>query len=589
MIAHVFVDLDVPHLDHAFEYLIPGDLSEKVQVGSRVQVRFAGRRKTGWVTAVSPESSSGKKLLPVLRVIGPFPLVTEGVMRSAQYLASRYATNLKQILTFAVPTRAAHVEKEFADQEVQFEEDEEQPARSVATLFPRQMQEALVGTVKGLGERPFAAIVVPTAAATKMVAQWLKEAFPSLKIAQSSTEDTTAHRYRIHLQALCGQVNVVVGTRSAAWTPLPRGGSIIVWNSGDPRLREVRSPHLDALDIAVARSHTEGISLLSSAYARSLKDQVLLDSGWAKDTSPPRNENVGRIPRLQVFDWVEAERQGASGVGLLPSAAYDVIRKGLDAGPVLVQVPGPGYRSERTCPTCERRRDDRADCDDAFHLEPVRYLVGSDRLAEELQKAFKDVKVRVSSSTAGVLQEVSASPQIVVATASAEPQCRAGYGAVVIAGAHGLAYRDFLDAALEAERRWMDALALAGPRAPAMLIGTPPEVLEQSLVRWDSALLAKSELAVRAELGFPPAAWTVSVEGSEQSLHGCLSAVHAAGLQVQARPFKVERELFRVVLRVQPSQASQLMKALRAFQVRLSSEGAPLLIIDVNPTDLAAG
>ncbi len=589
-VAHVVVDLDVPHLDHPFEYSIPEDLRKQVRVGSRVQVRFAGRRKTGWVTSLASQQVSGKRLLPILRVIGPIPLLTRGILKTAEYLAARYATNLKQILAFALPTRSAHVDKEFQGKEVA-ESPQGVPSRAVASLYPRQMRDALVAAIRDLEGSPRAVVVLPTAAGAAMVRAWLEEAFPDLRVAQSTTEDTAAHRYRTHLAALCGEVDVVVGTRGSVWTPLPTGGTLILWDSGDTRLREVRSPHLDALDVAVARSHVEGVSLLSLGYARSVKDQLLVNSKWAEDTSPPREENLALLPKLRVFDWQESERVGAAGAGLLPQAAYDVIRRGLETGPVLVQVPGPGYRTEFTCPSCEGKRDaPNGACPDSFHAEPVRYRVGSDRLAEELAKAFPRVSVEVSSSTAGIKPAVEGGPRIVVATASAEPQPQEGYGAVVIAGAHALAYQDFLDAMVQAERRWMDALALSAPGAPAMLIASPPKVLEQSLVRWDPRLLANYELEVRGQLGFPPVAWVVVLTASKQTLEACLSRIASPQLVVMSPPHPVGEEgKSRAVVRVSTPHAPGRMRALRAFQVELSKDGRPLLVIDVNPGDLVAG
>lgn len=120
-----------------------------------------------------------------------------------------------------------------------------------------------------------------------------------------------------------------------------------------------------------------------------------------------------------------------------------------------------------------------------------------------------------------------------------------------------------------------------------MLIGSPPEVLEQSLVRWDPSLLANYELEVRGQLGFPPAAWVVALTASRGTLDACLESIANPAVVVAARPHPTgEAELFRAVVRVAASDATGLMRGLRAFQVELSKTGRPLLEIDVNPSDL---
>ena len=50
-IAHVAVSSGLAHLDRPFDYLIPDDLVDRVQVGVRVRVKLAGRLCDGVVVA----------------------------------------------------------------------------------------------------------------------------------------------------------------------------------------------------------------------------------------------------------------------------------------------------------------------------------------------------------------------------------------------------------------------------------------------------------------------------------------------------------------------------------------------------------
>jgi primosomal protein N' (replication factor Y) len=102
MIARVTLEFA---LRREFDYLIPPDLAEQIEVGSRVQVPLGARKVLGCVTALA-EDSGQTKLRPVLKVIGAQTLVTPKLLKLARWLAEYYCcapeTALKAILPEAV-------------------------------------------------------------------------------------------------------------------------------------------------------------------------------------------------------------------------------------------------------------------------------------------------------------------------------------------------------------------------------------------------------------------------------------------------------------------------------------------------------
>ena len=102
MIARVTLEIA---LRKEFDYTIPGELADQVEVGSRVQVPFGPRKVLGCVTAVA-ESSAHAKLKPILRIIGAQSLVTPNVLRLARWIGDYYCCApelaLKSVLPEAV-------------------------------------------------------------------------------------------------------------------------------------------------------------------------------------------------------------------------------------------------------------------------------------------------------------------------------------------------------------------------------------------------------------------------------------------------------------------------------------------------------
>src|SRR5579863_7843954 len=102
MIARVTLELA---LRREFDYLIPPELAQRIDVGSRVQVPFGSRKVLGCVTALV-EKSEHDRLRPILKVIGAQTLVTPKVLRLARWIGEYYCCPpeiaLKSVLPEAV-------------------------------------------------------------------------------------------------------------------------------------------------------------------------------------------------------------------------------------------------------------------------------------------------------------------------------------------------------------------------------------------------------------------------------------------------------------------------------------------------------
>ncbi|MGC3960883.1 MAG: primosomal protein N' [Verrucomicrobiota bacterium] len=106
MIARVTLEIA---LRKEFDYAIPPELADQVDVGSRVQVPFGPRKVMGVVTAVAEESAHAK-LKPILKVIGAQTLVTPKVLRLARWIADYYCCAPEIALKSVLPEAVRHEE-----------------------------------------------------------------------------------------------------------------------------------------------------------------------------------------------------------------------------------------------------------------------------------------------------------------------------------------------------------------------------------------------------------------------------------------------------------------------------------------------
>ncbi|ODT96631.1 MAG: primosome assembly protein PriA [Pseudonocardia sp. SCN 72-86] len=430
-----------------------------------------------------------------------------------------------------------------------------------------------------------------------------------------------AERYRRWLRVLRGEVRVVVGTRSAAFAPLADLGLVAVWDDGDDSHSEPRAPYPQVRDVLVVRAHAVGAALLVAGYARTAEAQLLVESGWANEIVADRGTLRAAMPRVTALEDTAGavSRDPDARVARIPAIAFEAARAALKAGrPVLVQVPRAGYVPWLSCGRCRESARCRhcagplalrsagpsgAGADGAPALPHCRWcgrvessfrcggcggralrasVTGSRRTAEELGRAFPGVGVRQSGGGIDVLAGVDAGPGIVVATPGAEPPAEGGYGAALLLDGWALLSRPDLRVAEETLRRWLAAAALVVPHGDGGRVVVVEEAgvpVVQALVRWDPAGHAASELAARAEVGFPPAVRMASVEGSAAAVKEIADAAERGGAEVLG-PVELEggppgeEPKERALLRVPRARGRGLAATLAAAQSTRSARKA---------------
>jgi primosomal protein N' (replication factor Y) len=107
VIARVTLELA---LGKEFDYLIPEELEDEVEVGTRVKVPFAHRQVLGCVTAVL-ESSPHAQLRPILKTIGRQSFVTPKILELARWMGDYYCCPPEIALKTVLP-EAVRKEKE---------------------------------------------------------------------------------------------------------------------------------------------------------------------------------------------------------------------------------------------------------------------------------------------------------------------------------------------------------------------------------------------------------------------------------------------------------------------------------------------
>jgi primosomal protein N' (replication factor Y) len=505
-VAQVLVDLPLAHLDRPFDYAVPVTMADTAVPGARVKVRFAGQDVDGFVIARTAESDHPGRLQPLRRVVSAEPVLAAEIADLVGEVAARYAGTRSDVLRLAVPARHATTEKatspEFTTPTARPDPaawsayqggpgllaaiggapDAGEPIRAVWTAGPGDDWSTLLAEAvlaASLGGRGVLVCVPDRRDVDRLDAALTRRLGAGAHVVLTA-DAGPAKRYAAFLALSRGAARIAIGTRAAAFAPVRDLGLVAIWDDGDDLHAEPRAPYPHAREVLLMRAQRTGATVIVGSHARSVEAEFLVRSGWAGEVTLPREELRRRVTVSVTGDSAfDLARDPAARTARLPREAFETIRAGLASGPVLVQTPRAGYATRLACEQCRtpalchvchgplRIVDPRrppecawcgavaadwtcADCGGRGLRAPV---VGEQRTAEELGRAFASTPVRTSSGER-VLAEVPAKPAIVVATPGAEPVVAGGYAAVVLLDTWLLLARDDLRAAEEALRRW---------------------------------------------------------------------------------------------------------------------------------------
>ena len=255
---------DVVGIDRAFDYFVPTSWeadgrAERVVVGSMVRIPLAGRRVDGWVTAIEVKPESGVRLVELVKLRGMGP--SSELLDLAGWAAWRWAGRRVAFLRAASPERmvAAAAKRRPRDPVPAGPRDVFDDAfdHGVATVRVAPDDDGL-GVALAACRRGDALILTADTSRARHLAVALRRAGVSVALAPDGW-------------AAAAGGATVVGTRSAAWMPMPDLAAVVVIDEHDERFKEERTPAWHAREVALERARRAGVPAVMTSAVPSLE------------------------------------------------------------------------------------------------------------------------------------------------------------------------------------------------------------------------------------------------------------------------------------------------------------------------------
>lgn len=687
---YLAVALDVP-LQGLFDY----SHVAPVAPGVRVRVTFGRRAMVGMVWAVRDEPGiPADRVRPIEAVLDDLPPMPADWLRLGEFAARYYHHPLGEVLLPALPpplrkpgaytgARSAGGPVSRADRRPRAAAARPPGIGSAAppSLTPGQLAAmdglqallagghgvALLHGVTGSGKTELylrlaqqvlaqgrqVLLLVPEINLTPQLEQVVEDRLRSSDVPHDSATPrrlailhsrlSEGDRLRGWLRAARGEADILLGTRLALMTPMPRLGLIIVDEEHDASYKQQDGLRYSARDLAVWRGHDLGIPVVLGSATPSLESWRRAQRGDYRLVSLPDRAQAQPLPDIRLVDTRRAQLEQ----GFTPQLLQALEARLEQGEQSLVFINRRGYAPVLRCTSCGWvSQCDRCTAHAVLHREAGRRAVlqchhcgdtqpvpracpecgdqdlqpmgrGTQRVEEFLAERFPKARIvridadatrRKGSAQALFAQVHAGDADILVGTQMvSKGHDFARLGLVVVLNADAMLFAQDFRAPERLFAQLMQVAGRAGRRnaGAQVLVQTdyPDQAVYQALCRHDYRSFAEAALAERQDLGLPPfssqalltaqAARLSDALDFLRSVRACAEALpESGGVRLyDAVPLRVVRvaRIERAQLLIESPQRGALHRLLRVLLPQVDGLAAGRALrwgIEVDPQEI---
>ena len=385
--ADVIIDISAPNLDRTFTYEIPEELSD-ITPGTPVMIPFGkgNNLKKGYVVGVGSTKPRGDFEIKKIDSVVKSGLVIEDELMALAYKMKRnYGGMLKDSLRTVIPVKTSVSKNRINIRKEAFPEitelKEMYPEGISPELKLNSEQEAAAGRIKsdmdsgkrdtyllfgvtGSGKTEVymdvishvikngkqVIVLIPEIALTYQTVSRFAKRFGK-RVAFSHSRMSKGERYLQSESAKKGEIDIMIGPRSALFTPFTNLGLIIVDEEHEGGYKSDVTPKYHAREVAEWRAEMCGASLVLGSATPSLDSYRRAEKGEITLLKLDHRATGATFPNTLIVDMREEMMRGNKSVISIP--LYERILKRLEnKEQVMLFLNRRGYSGAMTCRKC---------------------------------------------------------------------------------------------------------------------------------------------------------------------------------------------------------------------------------------------
>ena len=363
-------------LRFTLDYLFPKKYQATIQPGTRILVPLHKQQVVGVVLAITTESKLKlTKLKPALAVLDDTPLLPQTILDLLVWTSNYYHHPIGEVVSHALPSLLRNNPDKKEDNYnyresiktasnkapmIQLNTDQNQAIITIKKSLDK-FQPFLLDGVTGSGKTEiYLHVIADIIAANKQALVLVPEinltpqtiarftAHFAIPIAVFHSRLTPKERLLAWLMAKNGTAPIIIGTRSAIFTPLQNPGIIIIDEEHDLSFKQQSGLKYSARNLAIMRSKLENIPVVLGSATPSLESiHNVRHKRYIGLTLPKRAGNAIH-PSFHVVDMRNQKLRNGIAENLLPP-----IKKHLaNNGQILIFLNRRGFAPVLICHHC---------------------------------------------------------------------------------------------------------------------------------------------------------------------------------------------------------------------------------------------
>ncbi len=385
MYARVIIDITSEALDRAYTYHVPDGMS--LQAGDKVKVPFGTAKapRSGYILQLTTQADyAPERIKDILGKDEQAISVTDQLMQLAVWMSREYGTTLNQCLKTVLPVKrtvrrnARRIDPlaAYQDEDRGFTLNEEQNAAANAVIAglssgddiekaeevpPRYLLFGITGSGKTevylriieevLRRKRQVILLIPEISLTYQTVLRVSARFRG-RVAVMHSRMSLGERYEQYLRCARGEVDILVGPRSAVFAPFERLGLIIMDEEHEGAYKSETAPRYETREVARQRALLASCPMLYGSATPSLEIYTAALQGHVKLLRLTKRAHPGsRVSETEIADLREELLRGNRSVFsvVLRQQMEEALSRGEQ---IMLFMNRRGYSSFVSCRSC---------------------------------------------------------------------------------------------------------------------------------------------------------------------------------------------------------------------------------------------
>ena len=369
--------------------------NQQIIPGTRVAVKFGRINKLGIVIEVI--SKTDIKTKPIHMVLDDLPILSKTELKIFRWASNYYLHPIGEVISSFLPTNLRQTKNTFELETIASNREIIEQHSEFETILNSEQIKAvkflnelegflptLLHGVTGSGKTEVyirciyeqllnnksVLVLAPEIALTPQLESRVRNQFGDL-VGVYHSKMTPSARYKAWKKFRCGEIRVIIGTRSAVMMPAPKLGLIIVDEEHDASYKQQEGFKFSARDIAIKRAQIIKIPIILGSATPSLRTLKLVEERKFKTVSLTKRVTQKSPPKFSILDINEVKLVS----GLAPQAIEAISQTLKQKKQAMIFINRRGFAPQFICSYCDwKAMCNSCDSSLVFHHQAARLI-----------------------------------------------------------------------------------------------------------------------------------------------------------------------------------------------------------------------